>query len=68
MKKYYLSARHIAESIGRGRDADCMHETLGEAIDEARERIHEGSDCVAIVKVVRIVKRSKPPIEVIEVD
>lgn len=68
MKKYYLSARHIAEAIGRDTDADCMHDNLNEAIQEARERIHEGRDCVVIVKVVRIVRRSKPPIEVIEID
>lgn len=70
MKKYYIAARHIGAAIGRNQNADCMHDTIGEAIDEARERMMDSDSerCYAIVKVVRIVKRAKPPIEVIEVD
>lgn len=69
MKKYYIGARHIGTAIGRGYDADCMHDNLSEAITEAREKISEGSvDTCVIVKIVRIVKRSKPPIEVIEIE
>lgn len=68
MNKYYVGARHIAHSILNGEDAECTWTTLAEAIDEAKEKVEEGEvECAIVVKIVRVVKRSRPPVTVEEV-
>jgi hypothetical protein len=68
MKKYYVSAKHIAQAIHNGTNADCMRATLDEAIQDAKNMVQDGSvSCAAVVQIVRIVRRSQPPITVEEV-
>jgi hypothetical protein len=69
MKKYYVGAKVIGSAIGRGEDASCMRATVLEAIREAERQImsHE-TDCAVVVKVVRIVRRAAPPIEIVNTE
>jgi hypothetical protein len=68
MKKYYVGARHIGQSIQHGSNADCTRETLDDAIADAKQQIRGGADTVVVVKIVAIVRRDHPPISVETVD
>jgi len=67
LKKYYVGARHIGDAIGNGENANCTHQTLNAAIEEAKKKIREGADCVVVVEIIRVVRRDDPPITVEEV-
>ena len=68
LKKYYVGARHIGQSIQHGSNADCTRLTIDEAIDDAKKQIQGGADCVVIVKIVCIVRKDFPPITVENVE
>lgn len=66
-KRFYVGAKHIGSGIESGLEAGCLRETLNEAVAEARQTIqtlHSGVDCLVIVKIVAIVRRASPPVEV----
>ncbi len=63
MKKYYVGAKHIADAIRRGSNADCMQDTYEEAVKVATGEVERGEVAIAvIVKVIAIVRRSTPPV------
>jgi hypothetical protein len=69
IKRYYIAADSIAEPIGRGENAPNCFMNLSEAIDKATKKIQEGNvKTVAIVQIIRIVRRATPPVivEVVE--
>jgi len=68
LKKFYVGARHIGQSIQHGSNADCTRFTIDEAIDDAKKQIQGGADCVVIVKIVRIVRKDFPPITIENVE
>lgn len=70
INKFYMAARHISEAVGKGRNADCTRVSLEAAITEAKHYLHEnpGTDCVAIVQIIKLVRRDRPPIIVEDVE
>ena len=68
LKKYYVGAKHIGQSVQHGNNADCTRETFDDAIADAKKQIREGAQCVVVVKIVAIVRRDSPPITVETVD
>jgi hypothetical protein len=65
LNKFYCAARHISNAIGIGTNDEWTKPTLEEATKHAREMIREEDlECVAIVKVVRIVRKKEAPITV----
>jgi hypothetical protein len=68
MNKFYVGATHIANSIKYGTNGQWTHKTLAEATEHAKKLMEEqDTDLTIIVKIVRIVKRSKPPITIEDV-
>lgn len=68
MKRFYVGAKHIGAAVKRGQNASCTHETLAQAIDDAKQQIRNGeADCVVVVEIVRVVRRDHPPITVEDV-
>jgi hypothetical protein len=68
IKKYYVGAKHIGQAIHDGRNSDCTRATLDDAILEAKNMIENGEvNCAIVVQIVRIVRRTQPPITVEEV-
>lgn len=65
LTRYYIAARHIAEAVERGQNADCTFPSLENATEEAKRRIREGevNSCL-IVEIVRVVRKAEPPIEI----
>jgi hypothetical protein len=69
LNKFYCSAVRISDAIANGENDHWTRSSLEEATKHAREIISsEGRECVAIVKIVRIVRKQTPPISVEEVD
>lgn len=70
MKKYYVGAKHIGAAIGRGHNASCTHQEMGDAIEEAVRTIRSNTDidCMVVVKIVRVVRRDHPPVVVEDVE
>ena len=69
IKRYYVGAEHIATAIGQGRNIDSCHMNLSSAIEEAKMKVARGSTETAIVvQIIRVVRRSTPPIEIIDIE
>jgi biotin-(acetyl-CoA carboxylase) ligase len=69
LNKFYCSAVHISEAIADNRNDEWTRNTLEAATRHAKQLIEdEGRECVAIVKIVRIVRKETPPVSVEEVD
>lgn len=70
MKKYYVGAKHIGAAIGQGRNASCTHQEMGDAIEEAVRTVRGNPDidCMVVVKIVRVVRRDRPPVVVEDVE
>jgi len=67
MRRFYVGAKHIGSAIGRGIDADCMRQTPEAAIEEATKQIVESCgaiNCLVVVEVIAVVKKSPPPVVV----
>ena len=65
LKKYYVGAIHIGEAIANGSNAACMRSTKEAAIEEATKKVQgDVTNCAVVVKVVTIIRKAKPPIEV----
>lgn len=64
INKYYTAATHISDSIAMGSNSDWTRETEKEAIMKAQEILEKEphQKCVAIVKIIKIVRRKKPEI------
>jgi hypothetical protein len=68
LNKFYCSAVRISDAIARGENDSWTRSSLEAATQHARDIINiEGRECVAIVKIVRIVRKETPPISVEEV-
>lgn len=68
MKRFYVAAKHIASAIQMGRDAECMHENVEQAVTDAKLRIQRGEiDSAVVVQIVKIVRKEFPPIVVEDV-
>lgn len=68
VNNFYIGASHIAQSIKRGVKNSHCHETLEQAIADATNKIQHGTDdFIIIVQVVKVVCRTPPPVEVIDV-
>ena len=69
IKRYYIAADSISEPIGRGENAPNCFMNLSEAVEKATKKIQEGNfKTVAIVQIVRIVRRATPPVIVENVE
>ena len=63
IKRYYIAADSIAEPLSRGENAPNCFMNLSEAIEKATSKIQEGNHkTVAIVQIIRIVRRATPPV------
>ena len=69
MNKFYVGAEHIGAAFGRGRNASIVRASVEEAVEDARKVLWDNPhrDCVVIVEIIRVVRRSTPPIIVEEV-
>ena len=65
IKRYYIAADAVSEPLGRGQNASNTFMNLFEAIEAATKKIQVGNvQTVAIVQIIRIVRRSTPPVVV----
>lgn len=65
MKKFYVGAIHIGAAISAGQDVPATHNTVEEAVEDAKRKIGKNAaDCLVVVEIVRIVRREDPPIVV----
>lgn len=62
--RFYVGSRSILDN-----DSEYVKETLGEALDHARAILEEDPDRreVAVVQIIRVVRRKSVPIEVVVV-
>lgn len=63
---YYVGATHISASISRGCNDAWTSASLEDAIQKAKEKLEQNphQECAHIVKIIKVVRRSKPPIVV----
>lgn len=67
---YYVAAQHISASIAANKPNTWTKHTLVEAVRHASEMLmtdHE-VDAIAIVKIVKVVRRQATPVEVVDVE
>lgn len=66
MKRFYVGALHIGAAVQKGRDASCTHDTVEEAVEDAKAKIRRDQigDCFVVVQIVRVVRKDDPPITV----
>jgi len=65
MNRYYMAAQHISYAVSKGQNVAHMLPTLDDAIEKAKLEIAKGNtECVAIVKIVAVVRRQTPPVDV----
>lgn len=64
VNKFYVGASHIASATNKGVNLPNMYSSLDEAINEAKSKITNGSECEIVVSIVAIVTRDVPPIRV----
>jgi hypothetical protein len=70
MKKFYVGAEAVSRAISSGTDAAIMRDTVEEAVEEAKRKLsaEPTRECVVVVQVIRVVRRTPPPfiVDVIE--
>lgn len=66
MNKFYVASDRISEPVSQGRNDRWTRKTLAEATEHAQELLNKqpNKDIMLIVKIVRIVKRAKAPIQI----
>jgi hypothetical protein len=65
VNRYYIAAKHISNAIARGDNSDYTQANIGDTIERAKTQIQNGEmECVAIVKIVAVVRRQKTPVTV----
>ena len=65
MNKFYVGARHIAESIEVEDNHEWTKATVEEAVEHARETMEEDNlDMAIVVQIIRVLKRKSNPIVV----
>ncbi len=65
INKYYVGAQHLAAAIQRGENDKNTHATIDGAINAGKRLVeNRAAECVIVVKVVRIIRRTTPPIVV----
>ena len=65
LNRFYLGASDMARLIGKGQNPTNTFTTIEEATDAAKTRVEDNeTQCEIVVRIVRIVKRSKPPVKI----
>ncbi len=65
--RYYVGSQAIADKIADGENSNWTHSTLASAAADARDKLDDGTmELVTVVKIIKIFRRAKSPIE--EVD
>ena len=65
INRYYVSHPKISDAIAAGKNDSWTRPSLAKAIEHAQEQLKSGvHEVVAIVQIVRLVRRVAPPVAV----
>ena len=68
MNRYYVGSQVIADKINAGHNSDWTHQAMKDAVEDAKGKMEDDPSIqlMTIVKIVKIIRRTMPPVE--EVD